>query len=452
MKTESARTLAGAGRLPRPLQAVFLAGLAARLWLASASGFTLDGDAADYHRMALDLGARVPFEPDWPPGLPFYLVPFQRAAQAIGASEVIGDRLAMLAAYLLFSGLLFGLARRLLSAPIAGVVACAFALFPSFVHMSGVPLTQIPASVCLMAACWAAIELADPQTPRQGLWACLLGVALGCLILVRPSSVVLLPLGPLVVAYCARRLWPAAVAMALAAAMVSLWLDKAHAMTGRWFFVNNANSQNLFYGNNPYTPLYRTWWYGSHKNGDVGVPKEFVQLHRRLASAPPATRDHGFSSFALRHIVERPDLFAARTGSRIRVFFAYDTFTGTQLVKRSTNPRWRLVGLGIIGIDALFFMSIAGAAFAWLCVAKVDRRVGILCFFSLIYAAPYFVTFSHPTYHFPIVPLLALIAGRWLQGTPPGPSAGRRRVLLLVLLAFALVQVEWTLNMSSRII
>ena len=358
----------------------------------------------------------------------------------------------MLAAYLLLAWLLHGLARRLLSAPIAGALVCVFALFPSFVYMSVLPLTQIPASVCMIAACWAAVELANPETPRQGLWACLLGVALGCLVLIRPSSVVLLPLGPLVVAYCARRLWPAAGAMALAAALVSLWLHQAHAMTGRWFFVNNANSQNLFYGNNPYTPLYRTWWYGSHKAGDVGVPDDFVRLHQRLASAPPAVRDHEFSSVALRHILDRPDLFAVRTVSRIRVFFAYDTYTGTQLVKRSASPGWRLLGLVVIGIDALFFISIAGAALARLCVARIDHRVAILCCFSLIYAAPYFVTFAHPTYHFPIVPLLALIAGGWLQGTPAGLSAGRRRVLVVVLLAFALVQVEWTLNMSSRII
>ena len=451
MKAYLTRLLVATEPFARSFQAVFLAGLAARLWLASATGFTLDGDAADYHQMALDLGAGVPFEPDWPPGLPLYLVPFQRAARAIGAPEVIGDRVAMLAAYLLLSWLLHGLARRLLPAPTAGAVVCVFALFPSFVYMSVVPLTQIPASVCLTAACWAAIELANPQTPRQGLWACLLGVALGCLILVRPSSVVLLPLGPLIVAYSARRLWPAAVAMALAVALVGVWLDKAHAMTGRWFFVNNANSQNLFYGNNPYTPLYRTWWYGSHKDGDVGVPQEFVRLHRRLASAPPAVRDHEFSSFALRHILQRPDLFVVRTSSRIRVFFAYDTFTGAQVAKKSASPRRRLLGLGIIGIDALFFISIAGAALARLCVVSVDRRVGILCCFSLIYATPYFVTFAHPTYHFPIVPLLALIAGGWLQGTPSGLSAGRRRALLVVVVAFVLVQVEWTLNMSSRV-
>ena len=35
--------------------------------------------------------------------------------------------------------------------------------------------------------------------------------------------------------------------------------------------VNEANSVNFFIGNNPYTPLYKTWWFGSHGEGEPGA-------------------------------------------------------------------------------------------------------------------------------------------------------------------------------------
>ncbi len=79
-------------------------------------------------------------------------------------------------------------------------------------------------------------------------------------------------------------------------------------------------------------------------------------------------------------------------------------------------------------------------------------RLGIALGFGVVrYAAPYFASFSHPTHHFPVVPLLGVAAASRLT-THPSPLEGQRRALFLgAAAAFALIQIEWTLHPASRI-
>src|SRR6185436_10643282 len=131
-----------------------------------------------------------------------------------------------------------------------------------------------------------------------------------------------------------RRLAAFAVPVAVVAIGAGAWSLKAHTAVNGFVFINNANSQNIYYGNNPWTPLYQTWWYGSHKDYEhpTGDEKAFLRTLNRINRQPHEVRDRIFVQLALDHIRDRPDLFAIRTASRVRTFAGFDTFTSSQLV------------------------------------------------------------------------------------------------------------------------
>jgi hypothetical protein len=233
-------------------------------------------------------------------------------------------------------------------------------------------------------------------------------------------------------------------------------------MTGRLVPINNANALNLFYGNNPYAPLYKTWWFGSHAAGEPGVPPEFTELAARIAAEPPALRERLYRDEAFAHIRARPDLFALRTANRVRAFFALDWSTGGWLRVYGLVPT--AAALAVTAADALFYLSVAAALILTAVApppARSRERLWEMAGASLLYAAPYFVAFSHPTYHFPVVALGIAAAAMFVErvasesnGGPLGElraSRGRRIAALVALLALALVQVEWLAMNLDRI-
>jgi 4-amino-4-deoxy-L-arabinose transferase-like glycosyltransferase len=422
------------------------AGLLLRLLaLAVAARQPLADDALDYHETALKLLRGESFEPDWPPGLPYFLA---SACAIFGPSELT-SRAAMVLLWCGFAAALFALGRRAGGVEAGNLALLLFAVFPSYVLLSVTPLTQLPAATLLLAAAVVSLRLIDRPSFGRGL---AVGLTLAGLVLVRPSNLLLCAALPLYLFARTRRL-AALVAPALVIALlVGAWSLKARAMTGRFVLINDSNSANLFCGNNPWTPLYRTWWFGSHKAGEPDVPDEYLREHQRIARLPIGERDHEFSRAALRHVLGRPDLFVVRSASRVRTYFAFDTFAGAQLAK---GAHLKHLGLLVIAVDAALYLAVAALAL-WLLIAAPPPGGPLLALLVLLYSAPYFISFSHPTYHFPVVPLLGVLAAvagaRLLAGELRAPLRGARRVGLIAALALlAAIQLEWIANMSSRI-
>jgi len=441
-----ARLLAGLDS-PRAAPLILAGGLGVRVAaLALSAAQPLLDDALDYHRMALDLLAGLRFEPDWPPGLPYFLA----AAAALAGPSALVARASMLLLYLGLSAVVWLLAYRLQGRATANLALLLIALAPTQILHAVTPLTQLPTAFLLVAAVLSAWRASDAPT-----WAPLasMGLCLGALVLVRPPSALVCLGLPLALVFLTRprRVRAALVPLALAAALVGAWTWKAHAMTGRFFFINNANAQNLFYGNNPWTPLYRTWWFGSHKAGEPDVPTQFVALHRSIGAHPPAERDRLFTRTALDHIRARPDLFVLRSLNRLQVYFAFDTYTGSFLIKR--GGAGRLPGLLVLGVDALVYLLVVAAALAffaahWPLEPPGRRLVTLALAAALLYSVPYWLSFAHPTYHFPIVPLFLPFAAAF--AVQPAPI--RRRYLFWGgLTALALIQVPWVITMASRV-
>jgi 4-amino-4-deoxy-L-arabinose transferase-like glycosyltransferase len=407
-------------------------------------------DARDYHQAALSILAGQPYEPDWPPGLPYYLA---GAYRLLGASPWAG-RLAVVALYPVFCAVLYHLGKKLDGRATANLSLIVFAVLPSYLYMSVTPLTQLLTAVLVVGTCLCAIGLRAKPSWKLSL---LLGALLTALVLVRSSHVLLAAVLP-VVLWWRTRSWRVLLAPALVLSVgLGLWTYRAREMTGRWVFINNANSQNAYYGNNPWTPLYRTWWFGSHKQGEPGVPEAFVAQLRSITASPPKERDRLFSAHAWRHVTERPELFVVRTASRVRAYFAADSFAGAQLVRKH-GLRW--LGLGALGVQALVHFGLLAFAAAWLAGRTAQRAraaalwsllVGLLC------AVPYFVSFSHPTYHFSVLPILGVLGAAkalsWMNGqafVAAKRGSARWWIAWGVVALLLFVQVEFAVHAASR--
>jgi len=418
--------------------------------LALLSRTPLDGDARDYHLTALELAHAVPHRPEWPPGLPLYL---SLAHRLFGDQEIVA-RAAMVPLYLGMCALVQALGRRLAGPVTASLALGIFALAPIFVWTSVTPLTQMLSATAALGAVYA-VERSCEGAPRA---AGLLGIALAMLLLTRPSNLLLVLALLLYLAWRRRRWQALAIPVVVMTLGVGAWTLRAREMTGRVVFINDANAQNLFYGNNPWTPSYRTWWFGSHKSA-AEVPAGYAVALARIHQRPVGERDQLYTLQAIQHIRERPDLFVVRTAARIRTFLAFDTFTCAQLTQGH-----RGLAAAALALDAICFVALSILAILFPVAARAglpaERRplVGLLLLASVAYALPYFIAFSHPTLHFTAVPLLGLLGAatgeRLLEGGGPAWEAlslRHRRMLGAALVVFLAIQIEWTIDVFGRL-
>lgn len=392
--------------------------------------------------MALLLLAGRPFVPYWPPGLSLYLAPFLAA----GLGNVV-LRASMLPWWLLLCWGFLRLASDLgLRTKTTLAVLAIFCITPALIHFSLEPMTQMPSAALLMLALSAAVRCSWRK--REAGWreALLLGGSLGWLSLVRPSALPLLGVLPALVWLRRRQKLQPLLAVGLSLTMILVWMARVHQLSGQWT-MNNSNGVNLYYGNNPWTPLYQTWYFGSHaKEGTQEIHQfpEFEKVTASIMSLPAVDRSKAYEGLAVDYILYRPDLFLLRTVNRVRCFWGFDIFTAANLRGAGgAGARWFLP---VFVLDAVCYLAIAGFAFFWIAAAPgrlwLQWESWLLAGTIVVYALPYWASMSHPTYHFPVMAPLALLgvlARRLVRST--GQEVRWRGWVSLA--ALGLIQVEW---------
>jgi hypothetical protein len=356
--------------------------------------------------------------------------------------------------WLAFCALLFLLTRAAGGRPAANYALALFAAYPVFVLFSVAPLTPLPMAAILLAVLWSALACAGAVPGRPtAIAGLLLGAALGYAVLIRPSSVALIFGVPAIIYLRRRRLAAGALAVALALAIVGAWVGYAHKVTGRLVLVSDANARNLYYGNSPWTPLYRTWWFGSHKFPESGVPEAFARELERINRLPPKERDATFVSRVLEHVRARPDLFILRSMARVRAFLAFDSNTASFLRRQAgagTPTTFAVLICDAAHFGAIVMLAVALLLSRWRgeggLLASQDDLVVLALGICLLYALPYWLSFAHPNYHVPVVAVLGVLAGLRLSRT----DRPARLPLLAVALLLLLIQLEWALDMSGR--
>ncbi len=433
----------------KTIHAIVIAGLAARLAeIAAFSRLGLHGDDLIYDGFARALLHHGTIDPLGPPGVVYYLEFFYRI---FGASPAVA-RICILLFYPAFAYLLYALIKKLSNRKAANLTVLFFSLYPSYIILSIEPITEMPATVLLLVATGLLLRLS-----RRAAWGdmTLLGVDLGCLTLTRPSCMLLVITVPIYLWVKTRRPWFSVLPLLLAGLLVGSWIIRLYQRTGHFLIINYSSSQNVFLGNNPYTPLYATWWFASHTEGEVGVPEGFVKMNRKILRQPWFVQNTLYRQIAVRSILSRPDLFLVRTFSRIRVYFAFDSYTGSLLLNRYHQSR--ALAFETIAGDAFFYCTVMLLAILLLFTltkkSESTKPALMITGISLLYAAPYWLAVSHPIYHFPVVPLFGILGAMLIGDLTERPvrlvlqplysSARRRRWLVASLVVFAYIQVEF---------
>ncbi|RMG63500.1 MAG: hypothetical protein D6722_17575 [Bacteroidetes bacterium] len=378
----------------------------------------LVGDAASYLSAGQDLWAGRPWPAYWPPGLPALLA----LVTALPGPAWLSAGALMWGFSALFLWQLDQLLRAEGVAPgRRAALLLLMAGYPALIHHGSAPLSHLPVAVAVLGL-YAALRR------RQGLVG---GLWLGAACLIRPASVALL--GAVVLILGPRRWRQGLGLLAGLLLMVLPWEAYLYQQTGTWVWINYANSRNLYLGNHPEAPDYESWWLGSHD-----VCTHARKTHPRycaeadsLAALLPAARETAYRRLAWSHIGDAPGRFAIRVGHRLRTFWAFDTYAGGQAVQQGRPLGWLLLGLDALCYTTLGLLALRGM---W------RRRPGAGGWLGLFYLLPYLLAFSHPTYHLPLVGLLALWAG---QASEPPP---RQTSFYLAGLAFLLIQGEWLLR------
>ena len=434
----------------RPFPAILALGLLLRLgyaWIMREH--LLLGDGGFYHGTAERILMGEPFSPFWPPGLPYLLALFMY----VGGQHLVSVVAGMMLVYVAFASLLHHVVRKWVTERAANLVSLVFAVSPAFIHHSVTPLTHLPVALCLLTIACIAWNAREKYRLWEAVWA---GLALGAAILIRPGSLILAPvLFFLLIRYLPAAGWKrvlhVALPFVLAGCMVLAWELQTFHRHQRIVWVNDGNSSNFYLGNNPWTPLYKTWWLGSHNESENPHFADFYAQGREIMALPQAEQGPAFTRIAWHHISESPGLFLVRSFSRIRCFFAFDTFTAGVIHHRV--PGAMPFTLLVLAVDGLIYVLIG--SFALLGFARglnAGGPGGMLLLLVLAYAFPYFIAFSHPTYHLPVVPLLAIVAAsEWEKRATSLFFLRKNPLTALLLLIFWGLQVEWVWHMKSSL-
>jgi hypothetical protein len=136
--------------------------------------------------------------------------------------------------------------------------------------------------------------------------------------------------------------------------------------------------------------------------------------------------------------------------NRVRCFWGFDTFTAANLRGAGSGARrWFPVALAM---DAACYLVVAGYAFFWIAAAPsgfwLRWETWLLTATVVLYSLPYWVTMSHPTYHFPVVAPLALL-GVMAQQMVRSSGHGMRWRGWAAMAVLGLIQVEWMFYLTK---
>jgi 4-amino-4-deoxy-L-arabinose transferase-like glycosyltransferase len=415
-------------------------------------------DAESYDDFAAKLAQDFPGHDAyyWPPGNAFLLA----AAYALTGKSVVVARLLMLALSTASVWLVVLLARELSrgNQRVAAAAGWLAALYVPALFLVGQSYAQHLAAFTLLAFTYVGVRALKED--RLAFYAAA-GVTLGVGCLTRPSMVSVFPV-ILVAWWVEGRRRRRAKGMAHAVTGLALFVGFTVAIVapvqafnlsrGAGFTISTNNERNLFLGNNPYTPNYKTSQFGQRSLSELDPE---VATYLRSYYERPDARD-AMRREAIGFAVHHPLVTLYRTVNRTSAFWGFD-YLGSRLIQKyedwPTSRSLPVLALeaGAYSVVALFALA---AVFAFR--ADVDPFWGWMVVCAVLgYEVPYALAFSGGTYHFPVMPLVVVFAAVPL-GTCGVREALSRAVqsrgALIAFAVFALIQLQyayWTFKLAD---
>lgn len=339
----------------------------------------------------------------WQDGAPTAFWPVGTSAAYAMVYWLLGQSAAAAVAFhlLLTAGILTAtlyLGTRWVGRPAALTACLLLAIWPMHIEFTTVIASELIFTALLLAA------LCVWESRRLSWWwqALLLGTAVAAASYVRPTALLL----PVVLAcstvFDSRRRWhgikTAGACVLVAGLLIAPWsIRNAHAF-GEFVPISTNAGVNLWMGNNP-----------ASRGSYTEVPAAFAGMNE-------AERDRRLGAAGRQYIIDHPGRFVLNTGFRLVDTFGQETI----------GVHWNEPGLKrAFGTGVLLPLKVAGQVF-WMGVlglglwgsAMLVRRQGwrSAVFHSATLTILYFVAVhslivSQDRYHFPVTPLIALLAG-----------------------------------------
>lgn len=317
------------------------------------------------------------------------------------------------------------------------IAAIIMALYPHSV-ISATQLSSQPLTAILLTL---AVGLAVRNAERWS-WKRWLGIAvcLAAAMLTRPASLTILVVFGVggVVLWRRRKVSLLQISGAIASLLLVLSLSAypfmAHnAKMGQGWSISTNNEWNLFLGNTPYTPDYKTGHFGQRSFDQVS-PEARAYMSAILPHESPyaATLEQrtAMRNAALHYMAEHPVRTLYRISNRLRGFWGMD-YTAARVIQNEYGlsnmaflPLLVLEGGGyliviFLALSAPFLVS-AQQRWSW--------RFLLGCVVAIM--LPYLAAFALAKYHLPVVPLLlpmAAMAGLSVTEDPGGAWTTLRR-------------------------
>jgi 4-amino-4-deoxy-L-arabinose transferase-like glycosyltransferase len=349
------------------------------------------------------------------------------------------------------------LARNARAARIAGIAA---ALYVPAVLLIAQSYAQHLAALCLVAV--ALFGLRAVREKSLGSWV-VAGAALGVGCLTRPSMASVAPVLAVLIAVA---LWRAkgdghalarlgaGTAIGVAVCVGIIAPVQAHnASAGAGWTISTNNERNLFLGNNPYTPDYKTSHLGQRELGDLDAQtRAYLESFYERPDARLAMQ-HEALSFMASH----PLVTAHRTLNRATSFWGFD-YLASRIIEEDRGGGKKALAAMLL-LEAGAYAVVMALAIASLFAFKQEQDAwwrGGLVAIALAYQAPYVVAFSGGTYHFPVMPLVIPFAAAVLANARSVRELWARvrasRATVIALVAFVAIQVQyayWSLSMAG---
>lgn len=431
------------------------------------------GDGADYYAQAVQLfeGTRPDVPYYWPPGTSYFL---ELCFWFIGVSEAsarIGLALLATLNVALVAWLAYEVSRSERTARAAAWLA---ALYPPDILLSFTSFSQYLSLFCLTGSAVFGLRLMRSCSPRFALDdetgseplrpecrpfdrlrdALLTGAFLGIGCLTRPSMMGVVAFVPVAATIAwwwswrgdrrrgAMRFGVCVAATCAVAAAIVLPVIRHNIRTGGGPTLSTNNERNIFLGNNPYTPHYKTSHF-AQRNLDE-LPSDVQDYLRGFYHADNPRQ--AMKQAALNYIREKPGITLLRTANRARAFWGFDYIASKQIQQAlalSSVAFYPLLALEAGGYVAVILLAIAGLVLAW----RRFATGGNLWLLGLIvaYAAPYCLAFSAGAYHFPMIGLTLPFAGLACVSLRDGTCREiiHRRTIWFAAVAFFAMQVEY---------
>ena len=378
----------------------------------------------------------------------FYLPPGESLSVALALSllgrSVLAARLVTIATDTATVAVTALVARELAGEDAAVAAAAIATFYAPAVLLSGQTYSQHLCALCVVSVAYFGMRALREQ--RLDLFAAA-GAAMGLGCLTRPSMASLAPVLLAALVLSARRsrhgtsaLAVGAVAGCVVALILVVPVQAHNAGAGAGWTISTNNERNLFLGNNPFTPDYKTSHLGQRALDELPPDVRAYLGSFYGAPAPRAAMEHA----ALEYIVDHPVRSAKRTIFRATSFWGFDYMASREIQKWRG---WRTpMLLPVLALEAGSFIAVGALA-----LAGLMRRSGScdpawrrwLLALVLAYEAPYAIAFSGATYHFPVMPLVIPFAAVALTNRDASwRRAWGSKAVIIALAVFAVVQIQ----------